>query len=159
MSGGAKAVVALTIIGALGVTGAIVATRTAEVRTGKIVTCKHCDQKIENTVRSMRVPWWKAGDYRVARTSRYCDGCGNQTISYKVHLRCERCKKTYSTHSEQALRKEGTSDKTRTDGYCTSRCRKLARVEGVIDKTSEGVGDVMGRIGKGLSRGIRKHGE
>lgn len=103
------------------------------------------------------MPTWKADQYRVSRESSYCDKCGNEKVAYKVSVRCKQCGKVYRSQTEYALRKTEPRDRTTTDGYCSEKCQRVAKVDNTIDKVSEKTGDVIGRIGKGLFEGARRH--
>ena len=128
-----------------------------EVQTGRIITCKRCSKEISNTVNVIKVPTWKAKEYRVSRESTYCDKCGSEKVAYEVKTRCEQCGKTYRTRTEYAMRRTNPRDKSRTDGFCTTSCQRVRKVDRTIDKVSEKTGDVLGRIGKGLFDGARRH--
>ena len=65
-------------------------------------------------------------------------------------VRCERCANKYVNLSI-------ASYEWKTAGFCSDKCRIGARVDSAIDKSSEKVGDILGRTAKGLLDGIKKH--
>ena len=130
---------------------------TQEVQTGRIVTCKHCGKVIENSVSVIKVPTSKAKQYRVIRETAYCDKCGNEQVAYMVKVACKKCRKVYQTYTRYAARRTEPHDQTNSEGYCSDGCRKMAKVDDAIDRVSEKTGDILGRIGRGISDGIRRH--
>jgi len=128
-----------------------------DVKTGEIMTCKHCGKEIKNTVRTISVRRWDADEYSVKETAGYCEKCGNEVVAYKVRICCEQCGAEYAQRTETAPRKEERHDTSLREGYCSTNCERMARVGRGLDRASEAIGDGLGRIGKGLYKGIRKH--
>lgn len=129
-----------------------------EVQTGRIVTCKQCGVQIENSVSVIKVPIWKANDYQVSRLTSYCQKCGDEQVSFKIDIRCQRCGNTYSSRTENADRRTEPHDRSTTEGFCSTVCERGAKVDNAIDNVSRKTGDVMGRIGRGIFDGARKYG-
>lgn len=128
-----------------------------EVQTGSIVWCKKCGKEIHNTVAVIKVPVSKADQYRVTREYSYCEDCGNEKVPYEISRRCKQCGKTYSSRTGFAARRTEPKGRSETIGYCSESCRRTAKVDETIDKISEKTGDVLGRVGKGIFEGVKKH--
>lgn len=128
-----------------------------KVETGRITTCKICGKELSNTVRVISVPFWEKNKYHVHMLRAYCDVCGNEQVPYTVSIFCKQCGKKYNSYTEYTARKFEQSDKRITEGYCSSSCEKWGKFDKGVDKTSEKVGDFIGRVGKGIADGISKH--
>lgn len=128
-----------------------------QVESGEIAKCKHCSKQISNNVRVLEVYTWNADEYSVITKYIYCDKCGNENVTYKVRTRCDKCGNIYYTSTKTAKRKTETRDKTITEGFCSDKCRRWAKVDNTIDKASEKTGDVIGRATRGLIEGIKRH--
>jgi ribosomal protein S27E len=129
----------------------------SKVEDGEIVMCKHCGKELARNVQVMNVPFWDAGKHRVEIERIYCDKCGNEMVPYEVSIRCERCGEIYRHFTEMAPRSAEKRDKTITGGFCSDRCRFAEKVDTMIDEGSRKAGDILGRIGKGISEGVKEH--
>lgn len=129
----------------------------SEVETGRITKCKICGKELSRDVHLIKVPFWQKSKVRISED--YCKVCGNEKVPYTVHVRCERCGKKYDSYEEYAARRENRKDETITEGFCSTSCERWGKVEKGIDKASETTGDFMGRVGKGIFKGIKKHTE
>lgn len=129
----------------------------SEVETGRITKCRICGKEISRDVRLVKVPFWQKG--KIIVSEDYCKVCGNERVPYMVHVHCERCGKEYDSYKEYAPRKENQKDKTITEGFCSTGCERWGKVEKGVDKASETTGDFIGRVGKGIFKGIKKHTE
>lgn len=128
-----------------------------DVHSGEIVTCKHCNTEISNTVTVLKVPFWDTDQYGVKSTQAYCDQCGNEMVHYALNTRCQRCGRVYESQQESAPRKTEPRDQTIAEGFCSTECAQAAHIDQTIDNVSRKTGDVIGRIGRGLVDGIRQH--
>lgn len=128
-----------------------------KVQSGDVVTCKRCKKEISNTTKEMTVAFWNTGKYALKRTEGCCDACGNIQVKYKETLLCVRCKKAYSTVVKKDYLKNDPRDVEVEKGYCSKECVALGKVEETVGKASETIGDLFGRILKGLLSGLKKH--
>jgi hypothetical protein len=128
-----------------------------QVQAGEIVSCKHCQKEISNTVKDTKVLKWEAKQYGIKRWQSYCKQCGEQKVAFTVSTCCRRCGNVYASHQEFALRKNETKSKAVADGFCSEQCEHAAKVDATIDRVSERTGDIIGRIGRGIADGIKKH--
>ena len=96
----------------------LLASISQEVETGRLVTCKHCQKKILDDKRVIKVPWWKAGGYAVAWTKEYCKDCGDELVQYNESICCERCGKQYATEAKSAPRRLEKQDPLIKNAFC-----------------------------------------
>ncbi len=135
----------------------ILAAACSRVESGRLVTCKICGKELENTVKAQWVPLWDKDKYSVTRDQSYCQADGDQPVQYSVFVKCVRCGKIYRTFTESAPRRTEPKDQTRTEGYCSQACQTLASVDRGLDRGSRAVGDVIGRVSRGLFDGVARH--
>lgn len=115
--------------------------------------CERCN-KIYNTERYFYPRKEERQDeekWGVCRSS--CRG-----IPYTVTVNCERCGKKRYEETEYVYysKNKNPRNTSRSEGYCSNKCRYASNAEKGVDKASEAIGDIGGRIGEGIWKGLNK---
>jgi DNA-directed RNA polymerase subunit RPC12/RpoP len=117
--------------------------------------CASCGQEFSSEKRfALRKE--EKPDERITKPGAYCQHC-SELVPYTIHYQCSRCGKEYSSTTMTAPRYEHKSDEFINRDFCSNACRNWNKVEEGVSKASEKTGDLLGRIGKGVSDGIMKH--
>jgi len=127
-----------------------------KVESGSVVTCKNCQKEVSHNVTETRVAFWNAGKYKLERQQGCCAACANTPVKVTTTYQCEKCGKEYKKVVSKVPLKNDPKDQTLAKGYCSKECETMRKVEKVVDKASETMGDMIGRILRGFLSGFKK---
>jgi len=117
-----------------------------EVRDGVILNCKVCGKEISSSVETLRVSPSESEKYQIRYLKGYCESCGNEKVSFTVHVQCSNCSKEFFSSTKTALRKDEKSDEYMSIGYCSSYCKLQGRIINGINHVTESSSETLNNL-------------